>query len=111
MKVFSVQSYFSRGGSRRNSKGSTASSSNSSNGNGGGGFGLMMGFSKDDRPFNNNSRQYAADSNNYVVTAPKYNVIQTSHTLQFARGGGGGPGMPAWRGSNPDLRKVLRLWT
>ena len=121
MKVFSV-AYFSRGGSKRNSKGSSSSSSGlgstsatlaavPGHGHGGGGR------SRDDRPFPSPSA--AMPGGAYVISPPpRYYeahavAAQASHTLQFVRapaaqhrGRGGGGGGAAWRGSNPDLRRM-----
>ena len=131
MKVFSV-AYFSRGGSKRNSKGSSSSSS---------GFGSAAAAvtvnattapgnvhgggsrSRDDRPFPPpSSSSSAIPSGAYIITSPPryYDVnssggggltAQTSHTLQFVRGsvqhrGGRGSGGAVWRGSNPDLGRM-----
>ena len=119
MKVFSV-AYFSRGGSKRNSKGSSSSSSGlgsssaalaavPTHGHGGG-------RSRDDRPFPSPSA--AMPGGAYVISPPpRYYeahavAAQASHTLQFVRApaaqhrGRGGGGGAAWRGSNPDLRRM-----
>ena len=112
MKVFSV-AYFSRGGSKRNSKGSSSSSSGlgsssaalaavPSHGHGGG-------RSRDDRPFPSPSA--AMPGGAYVISPPpRYYeahavAAQASHTLQFVRapaaqhrgrGGGGGAASSEW---------------
>jgi hypothetical protein len=101
MKVFSV-AYFSRGGSKRNSKGSSSASSSSASHNSHHG-----GFSRDDRPFPPNDLTSGA----YIITSPPryYDPMQqhhpqTSHTLQFARNVN--HNNHVFRGSNPDLRRL-----
>ena len=122
MKVFSV-AYFNRGGSKRNSKGSSSSSSGFGSSSTAAaappGTGHVSGRSRDDRPFPPTSA--AIPSGAYIISSPpRYHdgnsggggvTAQTSHTLQFVRGsaqhrGRGSGGGAAWRGSNPDLRRM-----